>query len=98
MSELGRDPNEGSTDPMVPEHWQLGEALQDKVRAAGYDSETVEGIAVDIHDLLQSADRIRDELVPAILAHDNVAALAADLKNLQAEIAHLHWHTQAADG
>ncbi|HTQ11716.1 MAG TPA: hypothetical protein VMI31_16770, partial [Fimbriimonadaceae bacterium] len=62
---LGPDPNEGSTDPMVPEHWKLGEDLQDRIRDAGYESETVEGIAVDVHDLLQACDRIRDEIVPS---------------------------------
>src|SRR3954468_17041733 len=93
--ELGPDPNEGSTDPMIPEHWQLGEDLQDRVRAAGYDPETVEGLAVDIHGLLQSSDRIRDEIVPTMLAG---GGLSENLRKLQSEIAHLRWHTLAADG
>lgn len=93
---IGPDPNEGSTDPMVPEHWKLGEDLQDQIRDAGYDSVTVDGIAVDIHDLLQACDRIREEIVPAALAggHDG---LVAGLKQLHTELAHIRWHTRSAD-
>jgi hypothetical protein len=90
---LGPDPNEGSTDPMVPEHWRLGEDLQDAIRAAGYESDAVDGIAVDIHDLLQSSDRIRDDIVPAAMKGD----LSAELKRLEAELAHIRWHTLAAE-
>jgi hypothetical protein len=89
----GPDPNEGSTDPMVAEHWRLGEDLQDTIREAGYESETVEGIAVDVHDLLQACDRIRDEIIPAAIASD----LVTNLKQLQFELAHIRWHTQNAD-
>lgn len=92
----GRDPNEGSTDPMVPEHWKLGEDLQDRIRAAGYESETVDGIAVDIHDLLQACDRIRDEIVPAAIAAPD-GDLAALLSRLRFELSHIGWHTEAAD-
>ena len=49
--DLSLDPNKDRNDPMVPEYWLLGEDLQDRIRGAGYDSPTVEGIAVDIHDL-----------------------------------------------
>jgi hypothetical protein len=94
---LGHDPNEGSTDPMVPEHWKLGEDFQDRIRDAGYDSETVEGIAVDIHDILQATDRIRQEIVPAAMnatGHE----FASELKRLQLEVAHIRWHTQSAEG
>ncbi|HWA84239.1 MAG TPA: hypothetical protein VG820_12420 [Fimbriimonadaceae bacterium] len=90
---LGPDPNEGSTDPMIAEHWRLGEDLQDRIRHAGYESETVEGIAVDIHDLLQACDRIRDEIVPGALGGD----LAGSLKALRFELGHIRWHTQAAE-
>ncbi len=91
---LGPDPNEGSTDPMVPEYWRLGEDLQDRIRDAGYESDEVEGIAVDIHDLLQAGDRIRDEIIPALLSGPDIVA---GLKQLQWELAHMRWHTQAGD-
>jgi len=93
---LGPDPNEGSTDPMVPEHWKLGEDLQNRIREAGYESDTVEGIAVDIHDLLQACDRIREEIVPGAL-RENGAALVDRLKGLQSELAHIRWHTLTAE-
>ena len=93
---LGPDPNEGSTDPMVPEHWKLGEDLQDRIRDAGYESETVEGIAVDVHDLLQACDRIRDEIVPSAL-QAGLGELHSNLKLLQKELAHIRWHTLAAE-
>lgn len=93
MSDRGPDPNEGSTDPMVQEYWLLGDDVQDKIRAAGYESETVEGIAVDIHDLLQAADRIRDELAPAILTAD-IVALAGAIEELKKELAHIRWHAE----
>src|SRR5437868_4320865 len=93
---IGRDPNEGSTDPMVAEHWRLGEDLQDRIREAGYESEEVEGIAVDVHDLLQACDRIRDEIIPAALAAPE-QELAGHLNRLEAELAHIRWHTQAGE-
>jgi hypothetical protein len=92
----GPDPNEASTDPMVPEHWRLGEDLQDRIRVAGYESETVDGIAVDVHDLLQACDRIRDEIIPAAL-RGNDAELAGNLKRLEFELGHIRWHTEAAE-
>ena len=91
-----RDPNEGSTDPMVPEHWRLGEDLQDRIRDAGYDSDTVEGIAVDVHDLMQACDRIRDEIIPAALAA-STADLTAHVKQLQFELSHIRWHATAGE-
>jgi hypothetical protein len=90
----GPDPNEGRNDPMVAEHWQLGEEVQDKIRAAGYESEGVEGIAVDIHDILQAADRIRDELAPALLAAEGTA-LVEVLREIGFELDHIRWHAEA---
>jgi hypothetical protein len=87
------DPNAGSTDPMVADYWRLGEELQDRIRDAGYEAETVEGIAVDVHDLLQACDRIRDEIIPEALGTD----LVGQLKRLRFELDHIRWHTQAAD-
>ncbi len=80
---------------MVPEYWELGEDIQDKIRLAGYESTQVEGIAVDIHDLLQAADRIRSELGPAILAADRLGLVDA-LRNLAAEAEHIKWHCESA--
>lgn len=87
-----RDPNEDSTDPMEPDFWLLGEAVQDKILAAGYEAESVEGIAVDIHDLLQAADRIRLQLGPAILESENQEAIKAALQGLKQEFEHVRWH------
>ena len=89
------DPNKESNDPMIPEHWQLGEDVQDKIRAAGYEAPEVEGIAVDIHDLLQAADRIRDDLAPQILVASPVD-LTGLLEKLSAELDHVKWHCEAA--
>jgi len=89
------DPNKESNDPMIPEHWLLGDDVQDKIRAAGYNAPEVDGIAVDIHDLLQSADRIRDELGPQILScsPDELSGL---LSQLATEFDHVKWHCEAA--
>jgi len=95
LAALGEDPNKDRNDPMVPEYWDLGEAVQDKIRTAGYESPQVEGIAVDIHDLLQAADAIRDLLAPAILTA-TPEALPTALAQLQDEIAHLRWHCNNA--
>jgi hypothetical protein len=81
---------------MVPEHWKLGEDFQDRIRAAGYDSDTVEGIAVDVHDILQAADRIREEIVPTAMTATG-HEFSGELKKLQSEIAHIRWHTQSAE-
>ncbi|MBC8063782.1 MAG: hypothetical protein H7Y17_03060 [Chlorobia bacterium] len=90
-----RDPNEGSIDPMEPEYWLLGEAIQDRILAAGYKQETVDGIAVDIHDLLQAADLIRTQLAPAILNASSDAELAQAVDRLKIEFHHLEWHGAA---
>ena len=89
------DPNKERNDPMVAEYWQLGEDVQDKVRAAGYESPEVEGIAVDIHDLLQAADRIREELAPRIVSSDP-AQIRQALADLKEELDHVRWHCDAA--
>lgn len=95
MTDRGPDPNKDSTDPMVAEYWQLGEDVQDHIRSAGYEPEGVEGIAVDLHDLLQAAEKIRDELAPAVLGASG-HVLADALIALQAEISHMRWHCDAA--
>ncbi len=91
-----RDPNEGSTDPMVAEFWQLGEAVQDRLIEAGFESETVEGIAVDIHDLLQASERINSTLAPAILEAKSAEELQTAIAALKWEMDHIRWHGQNA--
>lgn len=77
---------------MVAEYWVLGEAVQDKLIAAGYESETVEGIAVDIHDILQAADRIKETLAPAILASGSEQDIQLQMAELKNELSHVQWH------
>ena len=92
---MREDPNKVRNDPMVPEYWLAGEDLQDKIRAAGYDSPTVDGIAVDIHDLLQAAKRIEEEIVP-MLADAGLADREKFLQLLQElryEFDHIAWHS-----
>lgn len=81
---------------MVAEFWQLGENLQDRILASGYEQETVDGIAVDIHDLLQAADLIRDSLAPGVIASENLADLRAAVDRLKFEIDHMEWHCRSA--
>ena len=89
------DPNKERNDPMVPEYWELGEDIQATILKAGYEAETVEGIAVDIHDLLQAAEKIQQELGPGILAASG-EDLRTKLKELAAEFDHIRWHCDAA--
>lgn len=77
---------------MVPEYWLLGEAVQDHIVEAGYESEAVDGIAVDIHDLLQAADHIKSELAPAVLAAKDKDAILHAIQRLLAEFEHVRWH------
>ena len=83
---------------MVPEYWLLGEDLQDRIRGAGYDSPTVEGIAVDIHDLLQSAARIEQDLAAAIVKtpKGEQAKLLELMRELRYEFEHIGWHCENA--
>lgn len=97
VSERGPDPNEGSTDPMVQEYWHLGEDVQNRILAAGYESDMVEGIAVDIHDVLQAADRIRDELSAAVTTAQTPDELVLALQGLGKEFEHIRWHCESAD-
>jgi hypothetical protein len=95
---MSEDPNKVRNDPMVPEYWLTGEDLQDKIRALGYDSPIVDGIAVDFHDLLQASLRIQEEIVPSILATDvaDKAKLLELLRELRYEFDHIRWHSQSA--
>lgn len=95
-SERGPDPNEGSLDPIEPEYWELGEAVQDAIVAAGYQAESVEGIAVDLHDLLQTTDRIRNDLAPQLAARPDRETMLALMEELKAHFHHLAWHCEAA--
>jgi hypothetical protein len=83
------DPNKDRNDTIVPEYWSLGEDFQDQIRAAGYEHETVEGIAVDVHDLLQAADLVRTTLEGEADVKSKVAALLTELD-------HIRWHCDAA--
>ena len=82
---------------MEADYWELGEAVQDRIIHAGFESESVEGIAVDIHDLLQAADRIREKLGPAILAASDAAQLAEAMDALKFEFGHVRWHGAKAE-
>jgi len=96
---MSQDPNKDRNDPMMPEYWQLGEDLQDRIRVAGYDSPTVEGIAVDVHDLLQSSASIQEVLIPDVLGvfdTQDRTALIEKLKVLKFEFSHVGWHCVAA--
>jgi hypothetical protein len=92
-----RDPNEGSIDPMVEEYWLLGEALQDRILAAGYAQESVDGIAVDVHDLLQAADLVRTELAQAVISAKTREQFDQAVSRLQQEFHHLAWHGRSGD-
>lgn len=83
------DPNKDRNDTIVPEYWSLGEDFQDKIRLSGYESETVEGVAVDIHDLLQAADAIRIALASEV-------DLRTQIDTLLFELDHIKWHCDAA--
>ncbi|MEZ0327144.1 MAG: hypothetical protein ACAH95_14690 [Fimbriimonas sp.] len=83
------DPNKDRNDTIVPEYWTLGEDFQDSIRRAGYESETVEGIAVDIHDILQAADVIRATVEGEGELKDKVELLIFELD-------HIRWHCDAA--
>jgi hypothetical protein len=94
---MTEDPNKDRNDPMIPEYWLLGEDVQDKIRTSGYDSPTVEGIAVDIHDLLQAANRI-EEIASGIVAADkeDSAGLNKLMLELKFEFEHIGWHCESA--
>jgi len=95
---MSEDPNKVRNDPMVPEYWLAGEDLQDRIRALGYDAPTVDGIAVDFHDLLQSADKINRELVASIIAGpvEDKEKLVELLCELRYEFDHVRWHCESA--
>ncbi len=77
---------------MVAEYWRLGEDVQDALRGAGYEPGEVEGIAVDLHDLLQAADRVEQTLAPSVAEH----ADSARIGELMDELEHVRWHCEAA--
>ena len=81
---------------MIADYWKLGEDVQDRIRAGGYESESVEGIAVDLHDILQAADALRDDTGPAILTAAD-AELAGRLHEMRRHLQHIRWHTLAAE-
>lgn len=92
------DPNKDRNDPMVPEYWQLGEDLQDTIRRAGFEADVVEGIAVDVHDLLQAAEKIRTMLGPRVMlaTPEERDDLRKIIRELAFEFDHIRWHCDAA--
>jgi hypothetical protein len=52
---------------------------------------------VDLHDLLQAADRIRLELAPGIVAAQG-EELTRLLGELKFEFEHIRWHCESAEG
>jgi hypothetical protein len=85
---MSEDPNKDRNDPMVPEYWTLGEDLMEQMRSSGATIEGLEGVAVDIHDILQIADSIK-----SILASD--AILEEKLQALRFEADHMKWHAES---
>jgi hypothetical protein len=83
------DPNKERNDPMVAEYWNLGEDLQDKLGAAGYEHDEVEPLAVDVHDILQAADVIREAL--------ESQPLAEAVNTVLFELRHIRWHCESAE-
>ncbi|CAN5392934.1 hypothetical protein BH11ARM1_BH11ARM1_07820 [soil metagenome] len=83
------DPNKDRDDSMVAEYWTLGEDFQDAVVNSGYEHPQVDGIAVDIHDLLQACDAIRESLASDIPFEEKVAILKFELN-------HMSWHCEQA--
>jgi hypothetical protein len=91
------DPNKDRNDPMSPDYWELGEDLQNSIRVSGYEPEGVEGIAVDVHDLLQAAEAIRAALeVGLSSAKGDSAELIGLLDTLAFEFDHIAWHCGSA--
>jgi len=83
---------------MVPEYWQLGEDIQDTIRKAGFETAAVEGIAVDVHDLLQAAEKIQKQIGPRLLlaTDEERDELRGNLRELAFELDHIRWHCDAA--
>ncbi len=83
------DPNKDRNDSIEPGYWSLGEDFQEAIQKAGYESESVEGIAVDLHDLLQAADLIRSTV-------EGEGSLESKMETLLFELDHIRWHCDAA--
>jgi hypothetical protein len=75
---------------MVPEYWSLGEDLMEEMRVAGLGGSLLEGVAVDIHDILQIADDIQ-----AVLRSDR--SLQEKVEALRFEARHLRWHSESLE-
>jgi hypothetical protein len=87
---MTEDPNKHRNDPMVPEYWALGEELQERIGQNGYEHSQVDGIAVDIHDILQACDCLKGTL-------QSNAALEEKIESLLFELRHIRWHCDAAE-
>lgn len=94
---MSQDPNVDRNDEMIADYWRLGEALQDAIIGSGYELATVEGIAVDIHDVIQATERIRDEFAPAVLNATDAADRIGAIRALREEFRHIAWHCAAAE-
>ncbi len=91
------DPNQERNDTLIPEYWQLGEDLQDAIQAAGYSADEVDPLAVDVHDLLQAADVMREAIEARLeAAKADPEALRSLIADLRFEFEHVRWHAQSA--
>jgi hypothetical protein len=92
------DPGAHRDEPIDIEHYQLGKDLKAALALAEEEVEMMGDIAIDLHDLLRAADKLRDVLAPQLIAakSEDRDELRKLIREMAFEFEHVAWHCSAA--
>jgi len=76
----------------------LGREVSRALELAQEEVDTLGDIAIDVHDLLRAADKLRNVLAPRLIETDTKdrTELRRLIREMAFEFEHVAWHAQAA--
>lgn len=88
----------GADEPLNLEHWKLAVEVEQSLKLAQEETDSLTEISLDLHDLLQSADKLRHIVAPQIIScpGDDRDELRKLLRAMAFEFEHIAFHAQAA--
>lgn len=80
------------------DHWRLAVEVEQSLKLAQEETDSLTDISVDLHDLLLAADKLRHIVAPSIIScpSDDRDELRKLIRAMAFEFEHIAFHAQAA--
>ncbi|CAN5695002.1 hypothetical protein BH11ARM2_BH11ARM2_33450 [soil metagenome] len=90
--------NPGADEPLNLEHWKLAVEVEQCLKLAQEETDSLTDISIDLNDLLQAADKLRHIVAPQLISvtSDDRDELRKLLRAMAFEFEHIAFHAQAA--